>query len=94
MADTKKQMSDMDANSSIRASFNDVDNSLTTGSFLTGLVGRKVVRQDTDSEDLDGAASGDDFSYLEDQGNTLLYTIRVLYSDLDKNDLISAERVE
>lgn len=92
MSDTTKTMEINDSAQALGSAFNRVDNSLTTGSFLVGKVSRKVARADTDSGDLGGAAAGDDFSYSEN-GN-LLYTIRVLYSDIDKSILLSAERVE
>lgn len=92
MSDTTKTMEINDSAQAIGAAFNRVDNSLTTGPFLVGKVNRKVSRINTAGGNLGGAAAGDDFSFSEN-GN-LLYTIRVLYNDIDKTDLLSAERVD
>jgi hypothetical protein len=76
----------------LQSAFNEQDSSLTIATFLTGKIGFKIVRTDTDAEDLDGSLAGDDFSYYD--GDTLLYTLRILYSDLEKTIFTSAERVE
>ena len=93
MADnqTSKPFSERDYQQTLQGSFNTVDKSITTAGFLVGKVGHKVSRTDTAAPNLNGAAAGDDFAFSD--SGVLLYTFRVLYSDLAKADLISAERV-
>lgn len=88
---TDKSVEVNDASQVLGYAFNPVDNSLTTGSFLVGQVGRQVTRTDTAGGNLGGQPAGDDFSYYE--GSDLLYTIRILYSDSAKTILYSATRV-
>lgn len=88
---TTKNIDVNDASQVLGNAFNPVDNSLTTGSFLVGVVGRQVVRTDTSAPNLGSGVAGDDFAYYE--GALALYTIRILYSDLAKNTLLSATRV-
>lgn len=88
---TSKPFSERDYQQTLQGSFNTVDKSITTAGFLVGKIGHQVTRIDTDSGNLNGAAAGDDFSFLDD--GTLLYTIRILYSDLAKSNLTSATRV-
>ena len=91
MANTSKSMSQADPGQTLKYAFNDVDGSLTTNGFLTGLVGRKITRVDTNAMYLTGVQVGDDFSFYE--GATLLYTLRIIYDDSTKASLYSAERV-
>ena len=88
---TEKNIDINDASQVLGLAFNKMDNSLTTGSFLVGVVGRLVTRTDTAAPDLGGAAAGDDFAYTEN--GDPLYTLRILYSDVGKTVLISAGRV-
>ena len=88
---TSKTFSDRDANQVLTGSFNEVDKSITTAGFLVGKINHKVSRIDTSAPNLGAAVSGDDFSFLDN--GTLLYTIRILYSDAAKSIMISAERV-
>lgn len=88
---TDKNISVNDASQVLGLAFNPVDDSLTTGGFLVGVVGRTITRTDTSGGNLGGAAAGDDFAYSE--SGDALYTIRVLYSDVGKTILLSAARV-
>lgn len=88
---TDKQITINDASQVLGYVFNRADNSLSTASFITGVSGRKITRSNTAGGNLNGAAAGDDWVYTENSDS--LYTIRVLYSDLAKTDLISVERV-
>ena len=91
MSQTNKPFSDRDADQTLRASFNDVDKSITTAGFLVGSVGHKVTRTNTSGGDLGPAAAGDDFAFSDN--GTPLYTLRILYNDVDKTNFLSAERV-
>jgi hypothetical protein len=75
----------------LQRSYNDQDSTLITSTFITSKIGNNIQRADTESGDLDGSAAGDDFSYYD--GENLLYTLRVLYSDADKTILTSVTRV-
>jgi hypothetical protein len=88
---TSKPFSERDGSQALQGSFNTVDKSLTTNGFLVGLVGHKISRIDTAAPNLGSAVAGDDFAF-SDNGN-LLYTIRILYSDISKSIFTSAERV-
>lgn len=88
---TDKDVSVNDASQVLGYAFNPVDNSLTTGSFLVGAVGREIQRADTSGGNLAGKAAGDDWSFYE--GADLLYVIRVLYNDVGKSDIYSVKRV-
>lgn len=92
MSETSKPIAPVDANNVLREVYNPEDDSLTIASFITAQVGYKITRADTAGGDLDGNAAGDDFTYFD--GATQLYKIRVLYSDLAKETLVSVERVE
>lgn len=91
MSRTTKTIDNGDSNQVLGYSFNPVDNSLTTGSFLVAMVGREVRRADTAPGDLNGKAAGDDFSFYEN--SVLLYVIRILYNDAGKTDIYNAKRV-
>jgi hypothetical protein len=86
-----KPMPPVDANNVLREVFNQEDDSITVSTFVSAQVGNKVVLSDTESGDLGGATAGDDISYQE--GDTVLYVLRALYSDAGKTTLISVERV-
>jgi hypothetical protein len=92
MSETRKPLSERDGNQVLQGAFNDVDKSITVGSFVVGRVGHKISRTNTAGGDLGGASAGDDFAYYDN--GVLLYTIRVLYSDVDKEILLSVERVQ
>lgn len=79
-----KPFSDRDGNQVLKASFNDVDHSITINGFLVSKIGAKITRSDVDSVT-------EDFSYYDNA--TLLYTFRLIYTDSTKADLVSAERI-
>lgn len=76
----------------IQRSYNDADSTVITSGFVSSKIGNKITRIDTAGGDLNGAAAGDDFTYYD--GDTLLYTLRILYEDSQKTVFSSAERVE
>ena len=82
MAKTQKELSLKDGNQTLQAAFNDVDDSLTTGGFLTGKIGRRI--------EVGGAGSVETYSYIED--GVLLYVLTLTYTDSTKATLVSAER--
>ena len=88
MSDTTKKLSNLDYQQTLRGSFNDVDNSLTTGSYLTGLVGRKITQSISTTN-----VANDTLTFAYTEGATLLYQIQVIYTDATYATMISAERI-
>lgn len=84
MAQTSKPESVINQGNAIRAAYNAVDKSITTAGFLTGKVGHKIERVIVDSY-------VDDYKYYD--AATLLYTLRITYSDVAKSEFVSAERI-
>ena len=88
MANTTKPLSTKDGPQTLQASFNEVNSSITTDSFLVGKVGRKVTQTilttsiANDTTDLEFSESG-----------VALYTIRVIYTNGTRDVLLSAERI-
>lgn len=84
MANTSKDLTDRDYQQTLKHSYNDVDGTLSVNGFLVGLVGRKVTRTLTDS-------ITEDFEFSEN--GTVLYTLRLVYTDSTLSTLVSAERI-
>ncbi len=84
MSKTLKTLDQLDYEQVIQSVYNGADASLTTAGFVVGMVGRKVERVDV-------SATVEDFKFYENA--SLLYTIRVTYTDSSKETLVSAERV-
>ena len=84
MSNTSKEQTHLDGHQTLKASYNDVDASLTVNGFLVGAVGRKVdvTYPDTVTEQ---------FAFSEN--GTALYTIEIIYTDSTKESLLSAERI-
>lgn len=87
MAETKKKFSERDANQTLQHSYNGVDGSLTINGFLVGKVGRKVNLSVTTTTITDDT---EEFSFSED--GILLYTLKIVYVDGARQQMISAER--
>lgn len=83
MAQTDKPLSERDANQTLQASYNDVNDTLAVDGFVVGLVGRAVQRTVI-------SATIDDYSFYE--GATLRYTLRVTYSNSAHDDVNRVER--
>jgi hypothetical protein len=88
MSNTKKELSNFDHQQTLRASFNDVDNSITTGSYLTGKVGRKVTQTISTT-----TVANDTLTFSYTESAVLLYQIQVIYTDATYATMISAERI-
>lgn len=83
MANTTKKLSDRDAAQTHKLSFNDVNATMGVDGFIVGLVGRKITRTDN--------GASEDYSFYE--GASLLYTIRITYTDNTKSNLLEVERI-
>lgn len=79
---TAKRNSSDDGFQTLQGAFNEEDKSISIGSFLQSLVGRKV-------EIADGGAS--EVITFSENGVTL-YVLTLTYTDASKGTLISAER--
>ena len=84
MSETTKPLSDRDYAQTLRGAFNDSDKSFTVNSFIVGKIGHKVVRTNY-------LTTGDDFSFYDNA--SLLYTIRINYTDTTKTVLDYIERI-
>lgn len=80
---TAKRLSDRDGFQTLQGAFNEEDFSITTATFLQGLVGRKISFSSPN-------ATTDVVAYTEN--GTLLYELTLTYSDSSKAVLVSAER--
>ena len=83
MSTTSKTTSLLNGDNILRSAFNEEDKSLTTASFVSAKLGHKITRSII-------SATVDDFEYYD--ATTLLYTIRVTYTDSTHSDLVSVER--
>jgi hypothetical protein len=82
MADTSKQLAEKDANQTLRSAYNKVDASLTTNTFLVGMVGRKVEIAIADEVE----------TYTFSENGSTLYVLTLTYTDATRETLVSAER--
>lgn len=84
MGTTSKKETAYNTGNVLSSVYNPTDKSLTTATFLTAKVGYKIEKTNVD-------AVTEDFSYYDE--STLLYTIRITYTDASKGDLLRAERI-
>jgi hypothetical protein len=90
MSITQKPLSHLDYEQTLQSSYNDVNATLSVDGFLTGKIGRKVVlaiQTTTLPNDTEV------YSFSEDSGATLLYTLRIIYTDGTRAQMVSAERI-
>jgi len=82
MANTEKQLSSRDGFQTLQGAFNEEDFSITTGSFLQGVIGRRV--------DIDDQGAVEVYTFSEN--SIFLYELTLTYTDGTKATLLSAER--
>lgn len=87
MSNIDKTTTNLDANQVLKKSFNDSDATLSTSTFLTAKAGNKITLTISTT---DIANDTETYSYFD--GVNLLYTIKVIYTDGDRTQMISAER--
>lgn len=80
--------SDLDMNQVIRSAFNEVDCSLTSAGFLTGLVGRKVAQVISTT-----SVTNDTATFTFSENGTTLYVFKLIFTDGTQATLLSAERI-
>ena len=85
---TSKPTADLSHENVLRSAYNKEDGSITTSGFLVGKVGHKVTQTISTT-----TAANDTLTYNFLDGATLLYSIRVIYTDNTYSTMISAERV-
>lgn len=85
---TAKSSSTYSGDQVLRSSYNEVDASLQTSGFLTARVGNKVTSTLSTTSIADDTET---FSFYENV-STLLYTIRIIYTDGTREQMLSAER--
>lgn len=83
MSNTSKPLSERDFQQTLRHSYNDINGTIGVDGFVVGKVGRKIVRSVISS-------TTDDFEFYE--GASLLYTLRVIYTNSAHDDFVSVER--
>lgn len=84
MGKSSKRLSELDSSQVLQAAYNDNDGTIAVGSFVATKINHKVERTAVNS-------TTDDFKYYD--GSTLLYTIRVVYTNSAHDDFVSAERI-
>jgi hypothetical protein len=88
MSETGKTLSERDYQQTLRKAYNDVDATLSVNGFLVGKVGHKVtltIQTTTIASDTEL------FSFYDNA--TLLYQLKLIYTDGARSVLLSAERV-
>lgn len=88
MAETKKRLSEYDANLIAQKNFVNEDASQVISGFLVGKVGRKIDLTITTTT---VANDTEEYSFSED-GNAL-YSLRIIYTSGTREILLSAERI-
>lgn len=84
MSLTTKPPTKLDYEQAIQGSFNDMNSTLSVDGFIVGKIGHKIVRSEP-------SAVAEDYEFYDDV--TLLYTIRITYTDALKQTLLSVERI-
>lgn len=72
----------------LQRSYNEIDASIATSGFLTSKVGNKVTRTVSTTNTPDDTET---FAFIDN--GTELYTIKIIYTDDTREDMISAERI-
>ena len=85
MSDTRKPFSDFDQTQILQKVYNPSEGVLAVGSFLTAQVGNSVQWNSLSS-------SSEAYSFYENNGANLLYTLTIIYTDSTKNQIQSVTR--
>lgn len=88
MADTTKPFSDRDANQTLQHSYNDVNATLGVDGFIIGKVGRKIDVTISTTTILNDSQT---FAFSE--SGTALYSIKLIFTDGARQELLSVERI-
>jgi hypothetical protein len=88
MSITQKPLSHLDYEQTMQSSYNDVNATLSVDGFLTGKIGRKVELAISTTTIVD-----DTETYSFSENGTALYSLRIIYTDGTRAQMISAERI-
>lgn len=85
---TSKKLNERDADQIQQSIYNQTDASITASGWITAQVGNKITQTNSTT-----SVSGDTvtFSYFDKQ-TTLLYSIKLIFTDGTQTTLLSAER--
>ncbi len=86
--DTSKSPSIQDGLSVLRHAFNEVDATISVNSFLVGKVGHKIELALSTTTITDDTET---FTYKD--GSNTLYAIKIIYTDGNRDTMLSAERI-
>jgi hypothetical protein len=89
MPNITKPMSNRDGPQVLKAAYNEVDSSLTMSGFLTSQIGNKITSTVSTTSI---ANDTETFNYYENS-STLLYAVKLIYTDGTREQLLSAERI-
>jgi len=88
MSITQKPLSHLDYEQTMQSSYNDVNATLSVDGFLTGKIGRKVELAISTT-----TIANDTETYSFSESGTALYSLRIIYTDGTRAQMISAERI-
>lgn len=87
MSNTQKPLSDVDSQQTLQRAFNDVNATISTDGFLTGLVGRRIDLTISQTN-----VANDTETYAFSESGTALYTLKIVYTDGTRSTLLFAVR--
>lgn len=86
--ETSKRLSERDAAQVSQSIYNQIDASITTSGFLSAKIGNKITFTISTT-----SVTGDTNTVsFFDQQTTLLYSLKLIFSDATQGTLLSAER--
>lgn len=85
---SNKPASNLSSENVLRDVHSEVDNSIITNGYLVGLVGRKI-----ESVDSTTSVSGDTQTLTFSENGSVLYVLRIVYTDGTQTKMVSAERI-
>lgn len=88
MADTTKRLSERDYAQALQSSYNQMNATLSVDGFIVGKIGHKVTLAISTTSAVDDTET---YSFFD--STTLLYQIKIIYTDGTRNLLLSAERI-
>jgi hypothetical protein len=87
MSITQKPLSHLDYEQTLQSSYNDVNATLGVDGFLTGRVGRKIELAISTT-----TIANDTETYSFSENGTALYTLKIIYTDGTRAQMVSVER--
>ncbi len=84
----QKNLSERDANQTLQSAYNDVDATISVNGFLVGKVGNQITLAVSTT-----SVANDTYTYSFFDNSTLLYQIKIIYTDATQSQMISAARI-